>query len=995
MTKILFISIFFSLKSLPVLADWAPLESAPYEIVSSNDEISVSKDGSSEIVSDITLKVLNEQGRNSLVLKSIPFIPDVNKVTVLKASSVTDGMDVPVKLNTIKARAVAGPQGGLTHNQEMVIPFTNIKIGSQIKYKYRDQQLKTLVPGHFAMQFVFGTSVPEEGSYTIIKSELPLNMAVTDPWKSLAVSPRKEGNLYVLEIRQTKKIYKVPLELNPHIRKNQITMVEVSTMNSWKTYVEPIAQRYEKELKNVPLPAVLQKIADKAVKGASIIEKIDIVTSELQTSMTYSGDWTSFEKMFIPKSLKQIAASKTGDCKDFSLATVAILKKMNIDAEVAMTMRKLSVPQLGVIVVDPIDLKLPAQRFNHAIVKVRDGEQIIWVDPTNVVSNAGYVFNDIAGSYALEVSGRAVELEKIPYPAEGKSALKVRKEYIIREDMSAETTSSFELTGGFAKYVAETALTSSQVDAGKLLMLFNRTDSEKTRPHYEGVDFKTRIASQVKGVEKAVGEVVVKEKEGKKYFYAPLSFTLRGLLSVAGTRRVTDLNIEARSSEETVLVVSGFDFVGFPEGCTVITPWFALYRTFIKTKSGFEVRDVSFFRSVEIPVNDVNSDKFKMAVQDVYECAGTQAVEVKKLEPLDTWEARTKGYTPSVARELVDKRGPGMVSAARQALHIVNNILSEQPKNKEAMIEKIRAIRWVGYKSNAVDGREYHMYSDAFLAALSVEHPSDSEVLRQRTWSAWFAKDNARLTENFHKYHAVAAKNFNFYNLGGNVAERLGKQDAALGAYLKALELAENNGDKSSAMVSIAEILIEKGEIDKGITYYKNGAMKDPENTWVQGNLMSILSQLKRWDDAIELGEAVMKTGGYGVARMGLAYAYNGKAQDMYFKGLGYDFRTDEGKKHLDEVESVLMKGLKHYSDCGPCLVAMGAVYRLRATVTLDREMAIKSKAYYEKATNEGEVNESQVKLSMLEVGDIISGRRKLASAPGAAIKRSPVDLKR
>ncbi|MFV8250147.1 DUF3857 domain-containing protein [Bdellovibrio bacteriovorus] len=996
MSKKLFILVVAVSLAVPVLADWAPLESAPYEISSSHDEISVSKSGASQMTSDVTLKVLNEQGRNMLVLKSIPFIPDMNKVTVLKASSLTDGVDTPVKLTTIKERAAAGPKEGITHGKEKVIPFTNIKIGSQVKYKYRDQQLRTLVPGHFSMQFVYGASVPEENSYTIIKSELPLYYAVSDPWQSLQVHPKKEGSQYILEIRQTRKLFKLPLELNPLIRKHQITMVEVSTLNSWKTYVTPLAHRYEKELKNVALPPALLKISEKAAKAASVREKVDIVTSELQSSMTYSGDWTTFEKMFIPKPLKEIGASKTGDCKDFSLATVAILRKMNIDAEVAMTFRKMPSSQLGVVVVDPLDLNLPAQRFNHAIVKVRDGSSVLWVDPTNIVSNAGYAFNDIAGSYALEVSSRASELERIPFPSSLQSVLELKKEYRIREDMSAETISNFSLTGGYAKYVAETAISSSVKDASKMLMMFNRTDGAS--PHYEGVDFQSRISSRITGVEKAIGDVVVREKEGKKYFHAPLSVTLRGLLMLAGSKRVTDVNIEALSTETASLSVPGFDIVDFPVGCTIYTPWFSLQRTFIKTKTGFEVRDFSQFKTVEISAADVNSDKFKMAVHDVFECTNTQQVEIKKIDAADTWESRTKEYTPAKAKKFVDTMGPGMVEAARRGLHIVDNLLAENPKNKEAMLEKVRALRWVGYKSNDVDGSEYHNLSNAVLSMVAAEHPADPEVLRQKTWSAWYAKNNSELAANFQKYHAVAAKNFDFYNLGGNVAERLGKKDAALGAYLKALEFAEGNSHKSSAMVNIAEILIDKGEIDKGIAYYKNGALADPQNTWVQGNLMSILSGMRRWDDAIELGESVMKSGAYGVARKGLAYAYQGKAEEIYFKGLHFDVRTEDGKKYLDEVESVLMKALKHHSDCGSCLVAMGAVYRVRAISYLDRDMAIKSKAYYEKATKMGEVKDSQVKLSLLEIESIISGQRKPAeNSPNGmpAFRRSPADLKR
>ncbi len=68
----------------------------------------VDSKGLATTTSEITMKVLNEKGRNLLVLKKIRFTPDASKITVLSASSVTDGVETPVDLKTIRnSRAIS------------------------------------------------------------------------------------------------------------------------------------------------------------------------------------------------------------------------------------------------------------------------------------------------------------------------------------------------------------------------------------------------------------------------------------------------------------------------------------------------------------------------------------------------------------------------------------------------------------------------------------------------------------------------------------------------------------------------------------------------------------------------------------------------------------------------------------------------------------------------------------------------------------------------
>src|SRR5581483_6589222 len=100
-------------------------------------------------------------------------------------------------------------------------------------------------------------------------------------------------------------------------------------------------------------------------------------------------DWKTVDGQYVPHDLSHIAELKLGDCKDFSAATAAILKKLGLDAHIALTNR-------GVYYDGKAD-ELPTESsFNHAIVYVKADERVYWIDPTNTASFAGGMFSDIA-----------------------------------------------------------------------------------------------------------------------------------------------------------------------------------------------------------------------------------------------------------------------------------------------------------------------------------------------------------------------------------------------------------------------------------------------------------------------------------------------------------------------------------------------------------------------------------------------------------------------
>jgi tetratricopeptide (TPR) repeat protein len=983
-------SLAFLFITISAHADWMQEQDMPYTIVNSSDDVVIDKNGYYESTQESEMKVVNEKGRNELVLQTIPFAPDASTVTFVKASTLTDGVESPVNAKDVTTRSAKGPQQGINHLREMVIPFNNIKIGSITKYTVKIKTKKNMVKGLYQQTYVMGVHAPEWAGRAKIKSLLPLYVNVNDPWKVLETKESKEGEYYVFEFKQVKPLFKVPQEALAILRKDQISRVDVSTMNNWADFITPISQKYENILATKTLPAPFTRIVNKAKKATTTTEKIDIVTSELANIMTYAGSWTTLEKMYIAQPLKDIARTKTGDCKDFSLATTAMLRAMGIDAKVALV-RRSSLEELARLkpeIAAP-ELVNPSL-FNHAIVKVKDGENILWVDPTNMVSNAGYIFSDIAGSHAIEVSDKAKALEFLPYPKAGDSLLTFDKTIKINQDNTSDTTTKFEATGEYTKYMIEASLSKSEEAGKKTMMTYLRSNPENAKGMYEGINFRNRIVNKIAGTQKTIGEELTTWHDQKLYLDTGFPQTVLYTMALIGYR-VTDANLIARYSEKSITHVKGFDFVGYQEGCSIYTPWYTISRDFIKEDGGFKIVDDISFNEVRISAKDLNSDKFQYLTSDIPECFKGRQVLINPIAPAATLQSRLDDYSIIKANEKLDIGGPKSIQGAHDAYHIANQLLDRDPENKDALLVKARALRRINYIHNGVDRKEYLDLASDIVEKLNSNYPNDPKILQQKTWILLSREDKSALSNTFNQTYKASQKDFDLYYLGGKVLEELKQNQAAIGSYNKALEIAHNNPDKARAGAALGELLIQQGKVENGIAFYKYAIKADPGNSWLAGNFTAYIQQLGRWDDAISVGEEVVKTNPYGMAKKVLADAYAGKGTSIRNQAAKNPL---EQAKALDSAEQLYAKGLSHSPDNDKCLKGLAEIYFARAMTDFNPMTAQKSLRYIDKAIAGKKISSESFipmknTLNMIVSGTLRSMPKDKAAAMTAQITNS------
>jgi hypothetical protein len=156
-----------------------------------------------------------------------------------------------------------------------------------------------------------------------------------------------------------------------------------------------------------------------------------------------------------PRPPVETLAQRWGDCKDKTLLLVLLLRELGFDARPAMVNTKLR---------RLLDERLPSPfEFDHVIVQVRAGREVLWLDPT--LSNQGGTFRTIdtpADERALIVDPETNGLTKFVTPS--RASINVAETYRLRDGHSAALEIQTRYVGGEADAMRATLATVSPRD---------------------------------------------------------------------------------------------------------------------------------------------------------------------------------------------------------------------------------------------------------------------------------------------------------------------------------------------------------------------------------------------------------------------------------------------------------------------------------------------------------------------------------------------------
>ncbi|MFS4459941.1 DUF3857 domain-containing protein [Bdellovibrio sp. HCB2-146] len=924
-------------------AEWGEADKADVVINHANAVVTVKADGTAVMEEQRMFTSKNEAGRNKLALETIPFVPEIMSVQVLKASSITEGEEIPVDIKTIQVRAASDPvsKQGISGLKELVIPFTNLQMGSTISYKLLTKYKKATFPGSFSMSFVYGLKEPELSGEVLIRSVKKLNFVLSDPQKYLSVEEGQDDKgQYTLKIKMLRAFTKNIKDENiPILTHSSFPSVHVTTLENWNQFVNIFADKYEKILSD-ELPPSFQAIVTKASTKNDIYEKIDTVTSELASVMTYSGNWTSLDKMFFPRGHKEIAKSKIGDCKDFATSTTAMLRKIGIKANVALVVRRSPHDPMNRIQAIPSQPQFAFPGFNHLIVRVEmPDKSILWVDPTNTTSNSKAPGIDIAESQALNVSKDTKDLEFVPATKIDDHVVTVEKSLKVTPDDKVESTGKITTTGLYASEILNTAFMKNEKAANEIVLaLYGSVAKDSVKANY-----KTRIASQFQADINTHSEEILKREDDKAFLMVPFPRVLT-LYGVAyAPKRVTDFYGTPKGKFVSKVFVEGYDFNENEEyGCWAASPWYEIERKIFKVEKGVEIRDQVLLKKDFITAAEINDKDYAYSLGDFESCVNSQAVRLFELDPTKTLADRLKDYTVDNLNKLANSgSGPEIYRISRTMKTIADQLLEKDPTNAEVIVLKTRAARWVAMRMSKVYGPTYLEYAHKWIDEILARDSNNESALIQKSYNYSFGNLPTQATQFFTRaFYASKEKGYELYRLGGYLSEEKKDYKLASQSYLKALSMAKNDYQRGLIWRSLANISSTQDDHKTAEDYYNRALTYLKDDPYIMNDLIILANHRKDYDKAIEIGEKLLKTSDFGAARTNLGNAYAAKAELVAKGGKEADY---------EKAKEIAMKGLKWDSknfEChGVLAQAFESIALMKKEIALaDRAVEIRTK---------------------------------------------------
>ena len=891
----------------------------------SNTVFTVNDDGTYTEESEFIFVPMNEKGRTELALEEISFEPDVEKLEVLFAEVKKGSTVTKIDLKTILTKDPTSDKHGIVGTKILLITFKNLDIGSEVKYKYRRTVTKPVIPGHFSTVLMPGYKRPDMLGKIIFRSKKPLSPSVMSP-SPLRPIMAKEGEWFVLTMELTQPAYIdfTDDEVSPYISPQLIGYAVVSSASSWKEIVDAFLPGYESAVE-APLPDLVQPIIANARQKKTDNEKIDYVIGEVGKLLTYSGDWRTNKKMYLPQGHKVVLSQRTGDCKDFSVTTVALLRKLGIKAHVALGSSGDPSQWLARLSAEGYYSAPFISFFNHAIVRVKfpDGS-VRWIDPTVGLGSYGSIPASIAGSKALILDSETTNLENLPWLVESPYTQKLELNVQARADETAKVNAQLSAQGTISNYLEslhrQSGPSSIQQFASYLAEVPKDTVANFNQPQFK--DGTTNLSFSY--VTKSPAQ---DNRKGNIVGYLPFPSGLEAL-RYATDERVTDLYVGYPGTSTVALKVNApTDNLDEVDGdCTVMSSWADVKRRVSRTTTGYEVRSEVKIKKHYVTSREIKGRMFKNFLYEVGDCARNSWVILKGKPKKDRENAADYGppiakatLTDAIKLMQLPKSTHGYY-ANRKAMRILENYMQANPKDAEAIAWYALAIRDLGFDSGDYFFPEYIVEATR-LAKMAYELNPRSAMVNRTLARIYISWDKLDLSvKHFNEAYALDPNSLKTLMLGGDIAEKRKDYPSARKWLEAALLKTANDEEKVSVLDSLGSLNYTAKNFPESVAAYKKAAALRPKDHWLKNNLSWALNGNSEWDEAAKYAREALLIMDFGAARANLATALVGKAESP-------DAQINGKLLSMEDREQLILEALKYNPDSEKTLLAAVQFY--------------------------------------------------------------------
>ena len=613
-------------------ARWADLKeaSARYDLWRVTHK--VERDGSYTTETEIQAQLLKESAVHQFGDFRLIYNGKSQKIEVLSAEVTTDGKRFPVNLQLIEDKPLASASRGFDQIRQIRVAFPRLQTGSHVSIHYRHHFKIVPFRGFFSHFEIFENTFLKTMSLKV-ESALPLFYKINDPDRFFKVKRRIHKNNHVFHLTLRKPLLKsIVDERSAFPDPDLFPWVEISTAKSWTTMVKHLLPEYEKIIES-PLPKLHEDILNSARKIKTGPEdQIEFVLSALIEKIRYFRDWQAVNGGHIPRALSVIADTGFGDCKDLSVSLSAILRKLGWTAQTAFIHR-------GAFRHSGSDFKMPnARAFNHAVVRAKTGKKVFWLDPTNRVSSARNLFEDIVDRPALILKKDNAELSRTPKLQSKGSEYRIVQNFEVTKTNQIKVTGSLSFKGRSAISFTGAELYQSRKSLNyEFIQLIGTNPSTLNKWEVQGYDLTSRLVKDFSvgisyTLEKNSGPFSLRTQLGP-VFHFPRSSSSLNPFDVRVKDRVSGLFLSQPRRMVLISKLKNAEPAGndVKLNCRLGSPWADFSRTMESLKP-LTVKDIYLFKQPQVSSKELKSKTFRQFQKGIKDCFKNFLMVYKKTQ---------------------------------------------------------------------------------------------------------------------------------------------------------------------------------------------------------------------------------------------------------------------------------------------------------------------------------------------------------------------------
>jgi transglutaminase-like putative cysteine protease len=327
----------------------------------------------------------------------------LNSIRVVRQGRVIDQRPV--------ARVTAVPQETELRNRiyngtyNVNILLFDVRVGDVIDYEYTLHSRERFFPGQFSSRATIAWSVPLhwERLRILAPTDRALSYQIDD---HSAPATRIRGTLREWSW-EWHDVAAIAGDDNRPGWYSPWPHFQVTTSKDWSDVARRVAPLFR--LSSRPAAALQALAKDIRAAGGTPAEQALHALQFVQEQIRYVSIAIG-PGAFRPAPPEEVLERRFGDCKDKSLLLVALLRELGIEADPALVNSRLG---------RGLDAFLPTPyAFDHAIVRMRLGKDVYWLDPTREKQFSPVTSNAVGDfERALVLAGSASGLAIIPRPA--------------------------------------------------------------------------------------------------------------------------------------------------------------------------------------------------------------------------------------------------------------------------------------------------------------------------------------------------------------------------------------------------------------------------------------------------------------------------------------------------------------------------------------------------------------------------------------------------